>query len=50
MSFLKKKENCITLDRPIPTRDSIPINDVKDMNNNVLWAVKASHSKNNYIL
>jgi hypothetical protein len=48
MSFLKKKENCTTLDRPIPTRDSIPINE--DMNNNVLWALKAFHSKNNYIL
>jgi hypothetical protein len=36
------------IDRSIPTREalvhSIPISEVKDMKNDVLWALKASHS------
>jgi hypothetical protein len=35
------------LDRSIPTRKalvhSIPISEVKDMNSDVLWVLKASH-------
>jgi hypothetical protein len=37
------------LDRSIPTKEalvhSIPISEVKDMNSNVLWALKASLSE-----
>jgi hypothetical protein len=47
--FLKIKENFAMLDRPILTREalvhSIPISEVKDMKNDVLWALKASHSE-----
>jgi hypothetical protein len=43
------KENCAMLDRSIPTKEalvhSIPISEVKDMKRDVLWALKASHSK-----
>jgi hypothetical protein len=47
--FLKNKRNCAMLDRSIPTREalvhSIPISEVKDMTNDVLWALKASLSE-----
>jgi hypothetical protein len=40
------------LDRSIPTREnlvhSIPIREVKDMKNDVLWALKASPSEKNF--
>jgi hypothetical protein len=40
------------LDRSIPTRNalvhSIPISEVKDMKNDVLWALKASLSGKNF--
>jgi hypothetical protein len=42
--FLEIKENCAMLDRSIHTRKalvhSIPINEVKDMKSDVLWALK----------
>jgi hypothetical protein len=50
--FWKIKENCAMLDGSIPTREalvhSIPISEVKDMKNDVLWALKASHSEKNF--
>jgi hypothetical protein len=40
------------LDRSIPTREalvhSIPINEVKDMKSDALWALKASLLKKNF--
>jgi hypothetical protein len=40
------------LDRSIPTRKalvhSIPINEMKDMKSDVLWALKGSLSKKNF--
>jgi hypothetical protein len=40
------------LDRSIPTREalvhSIWISEAKDMKNDVLWALKASHSKESF--